>query len=151
MKDIILITENIKKQGTLHGNSEDLVFENVGELVKTQRIGVSYTANFIDGGFTVNYAISGVIKAICARCLEEFEFPINLSDVKFYPVETQEINVSEQLREDIILFVPQNTLCKNDCLGLCQVCGASKNKESCTCNNNKPIDTRWSKLKDLLK
>jgi len=150
MKDIILETGSIKKQVTLQGNSEGLVFDNVGELIKAQSLGVSYTANFIDGGFTLNYNIYGTLKAVCARCLEEFELPVNISDIKFYSPETQEINVSEQLREDIILFIPQNTLCQNDCLGLCQICGTSKNKKACGCND-KPMDPRWSKLKDLIK
>ena len=46
-------------------------------------------------------------------------------------------------------------LCKDDCEGLCQGCGANLNRETCACsqiaNDEDEIDPRFAKLKDLFK
>ena len=39
-------------------------------------------------------------------------------------------------------------LCKPDCAGLCDGCGANLNHEKCNCK--KPVDPRWAVLEQLL-
>jgi uncharacterized protein len=43
------------------------------------------------------------------------------------------INVLVGLREAILLSLPIKIVCKETCRGLCPVCGKDRNKESCTC------------------
>ena len=50
--------------------------------------------------------------------------------------------------EDIYLALPPRFLCKEDCRGLCPVCGSDLNCGVCGCK--KPTDARWDALKDLL-
>ena len=46
-------------------------------------------------------------------------------------------------------------ICKEDCKGLCQECGANLNRETCSCsqiaNDEDEIDPRFAKLKDIFK
>jgi len=58
------------------------------------------------------------------------------------------LNLDELIRENIFLHFPMRVLCKEDCRGLCPVCGADLNEENCGCK--KEIDPRLSALKDLL-
>ncbi|MBQ3561654.1 MAG: DUF177 domain-containing protein, partial [Oscillospiraceae bacterium] len=47
------------------------------------------------------------------------------------------------------LEVPFQLLCREDCKGLCPVCGSDLNEKTCNCNQ-KQIDPRLEKLKMLL-
>lgn len=120
--------------------------------------------------------VSGSIKVevelICSRCLEEFIYIINpqfrfsLSpvssekipfekelkpedmDKEFY--EGDAIDLGKIIKNQIILSLPLNPLCRDDCKGLCQHCGINKNKESCECSKKEIIDSKLSELKKLL-
>ncbi|MDA0986256.1 MAG: DUF177 domain-containing protein [Bacteroidetes bacterium] len=106
---------------------------------------------------------------ICARCSEEVvrEFVANYklrasynlsltsrefdTEIEISP-STTEIDISDGVRESILLTLPLKILCNDDCFGLCQYCGKNLNKiENNICNCHiKEIDPRFTKLKDLL-
>jgi uncharacterized protein len=58
------------------------------------------------------------------------------------------IDLTEIIREQILLDLPEQVLCKEDCKGLCPECGADRNLLDCECGK-KDIDPRWAALKDL--
>ncbi len=60
-----------------------------------------------------------------------------------------EIDLTEPLRETVLLAVPLKRLCRPECLGLCSHCGANLNTEPCSCKTEQ-TDPRWEKLKSLL-
>ena len=45
-----------------------------------------------------------------------------------------ELNLVDVLREDIWLAWPQDAVCREDCRGLCPVCGCNRNKDRCRCH-----------------
>ncbi|MCP4870816.1 MAG: DUF177 domain-containing protein [Proteobacteria bacterium] len=57
------------------------------------------------------------------------------------------VDLETLLREEIQLALPLKPLCKDECKGICQGCGAELNDEACTCEPE--IDSRWAALKDL--
>jgi uncharacterized protein len=44
-----------------------------------------------------------------------------------------EINPAALAWEEFVLALPAKPLCRNDCRGLCPVCGKNNNRESCSC------------------
>lgn len=60
-----------------------------------------------------------------------------------------EIDLSADLRENLLLAIPMKALCHDECRGLCPHCGANLNEEICHCQQEQ-IDPRWEKLKSLL-
>lgn len=66
----------------------------------------------------------------------------------FILVEDMHFNLDELVREDILLSMPNKILCREDCRGLCQYCGANLNEGSCGCK--KPVDPRLGVLSQLL-
>lgn len=58
------------------------------------------------------------------------------------------LDLKEVVREQILLNLPTQLFCKEDCKGLCQKCGANRNLLDCNCEE-KEIDPRWSALKNL--
>ena len=117
------------------------------------------------------YGLKGYIDATigheCVRCLDAFESKISLpleiclesnniekysesesENVIKFSNSMDEIDIGVFLADFIELEKPMNPLCKNDCLGLCVVCGINKSKTSCDCKVDKGYEV-WDKLKDL--
>ncbi len=114
--------------------------------------------------------ISAAVELECTRCLtpikDSLEIPfevifvtpenfteakeaqLNSSDLEISIFEGDRIDLSEVVREQILLAVPSQILCSEDCKGLCQKCGANRNLIDCNCEE-KEIDPRWAKLKEL--
>ena len=110
------------------------------------------------------------IQSDCDRCLEVAEFPIDSNFDLFYrPAERAEyeeevaidegeseiafyegagIDLKDVLREYVLLSLPMQRVCREDCRGICPVCGQNRNLVSCGCEV-KPVDDRWAALKRL--
>lgn len=59
------------------------------------------------------------------------------------------IELDKIVRDDILLDLPSKFLCKEDCKGLCSVCGQNLNEGACDCSA-KESDPRWAALQQLL-
>ena len=102
------------------------------------------------------------VKRQCGRCLKEF-VAVSEADVdeRFYPAETEGleidaftyqfdiVDITEVLREGLLLAEPITVLCKKDCKGLCPVCGVDRNVTECHCET-RAIDPRLIALQELL-
>ena len=108
----------------------------------------------------------------CNRCLEPAEFPIDSSFDLFYrPAEVagdadeeveidegdeevafyegrRKVELKDVLREHVLLSMPMQRVCREDCLGICPVCGQNRNLINCECDP-KLVDDRWSALKKV--
>lgn len=62
--------------------------------------------------------------------------------------ESGRIDLNELVREQILLNLPEQTLCKDECKGICPRCGIDRNAEACKCGDDE-IDPRWAALKNL--
>ncbi len=71
----------------------------------------------------------------CARCLKEVEINCRETyDFDYHIVTGQEtIDLDEDIRQEVILHIPNRVLCKPDCKGLCPGCGGDLNVEACRC------------------
>ncbi|MBN1225748.1 MAG: DUF177 domain-containing protein, partial [Deltaproteobacteria bacterium] len=78
---------------------------------------------------------------------EEIELEREDLDIGFYKEGI--IDLTEVVREQILLAVPMIPICKEDCKGLCPYCGQNLNQCKCVCAG-KTIDPRWSKLQNLV-
>ena len=107
--------------------------------------------------------LSCEVHRTCGRCLKEFT-GTNEAEVveKFYPAGTENIendafvydsdviDITEPLREGLLLAEPMQALCKPDCRGLCPVCGADLNDGDCGCDRS-TVDPRLAALKQFIK
>jgi uncharacterized protein len=103
---------------------------------------------------------------VCDRCLEDYKKQLNASysvvylqedrstvdinkeEIQLISADTNYIDLDDDVRQSILLAVPQKLLCYEDCQGLCPVCGINKNRAKCDCVNEE-IDSRWDELKKL--
>lgn len=58
------------------------------------------------------------------------------------------IDLTERVREALLLALPIKPLCGPECAGLCPVCGQDLNVGRCSCRTS-PTDPRWGGLGDL--
>ena len=58
---------------------------------------------------------------------------------------TGEVDLTEPLREAVMIALPQKRVCRDDCHGLCPQCGIDLNQESCRCEDES-VDPRWDGL-----
>jgi len=72
------------------------------------------------------------LRMTCARCLEEFDRPVDTEAVFSYKVKpTDVVDITEDVRQEIILAYPMVPTCRPDCKGLCRHCGRNLNTETC--------------------
>lgn len=91
----------------------------------------------INGGndLLVRGSVATEAEAVCDRCEERYRFPIAADDLcyEFEKPFGTTVDLSDGLREDILTALPQRFLCREDCQGLCPVCGTNWNTGSCDC------------------
>ena len=86
----------------------------------------------------------------CSRCLRVFELPLKVEEFAFHQELKGEdfVDLTANMREDIILELPQRALCTEGCRGLCPHCGKDLNKGPCRCKPSEG-DLRWHVLNNL--
>lgn len=112
--------------------------------------------------------IKADLEVLCDRCLAPTRMPLEVEfDTGFVPQEAEAVktdnvellaedlviaayegdavDVDELVREQILLALPSRHLCREDCKGLCQKCGANLNAGTCSCEGGE-VDPRWSAL-----
>jgi uncharacterized protein len=58
------------------------------------------------------------------------------------------IDLDPILREQLLLALPMNAVCREDCKGLCGMCGENLNERACGCDPRSP-DPRLAALKHI--
>jgi uncharacterized protein len=145
----------------------ELEGENVELKSKTTFCG---KAQSIDSKAHIGGNIVAEVLLNCTRCLEPVEKHLDISfDDVFVDArdesktsETEvgiddlaeslviggKIDIAEVVREQILLALPEQIFCSDDCKGLCPKCGGNRNLIDCKCADNE-IDPRWAALKNL--
>ena len=91
-------------------------------------------------------------EAVCSRCGADFDFTVAVPDflASFETDEKTEIvDLTDELRQSIILALPTYPVCRADCRGVCPTCGKNLNEGSCACVHEER-DGRWGALDALL-
>lgn len=113
-------------------------------------------------GLLVQANLYGLYAGECGRCLKPLPVPLHAKFAELYASsqrhvtesglilpEDGHIDLEPLAREYLILEIPINQICKEDCKGLCPVCGENLNLRDCG-HRSEDIDPRFSVLKDLL-
>lgn len=129
----------------LHDADAEIVSPVIGN-VRFQRISHGILAT---GDFTAT------VRLQCVRCLEPFDLPLTatlrevflptidiLTGAPLPPVSEEQgftidarhhLDLTEAIRQQVILNLPMQPLCRDDCAGLCPICGGNRNVRACSC------------------
>jgi len=109
-------------------------------------------------GIVVTGSISAPWRTACRRCLtgvvgtarilidEVYQDHVGNDDA--FQIEGDQIDMAPAVREYVLLELPDGPLCRDDCAGICPVCGIDRNEASCDCDTS-VSDHRWAALDDL--
>ncbi len=110
-------------------------------------------------------SLSTQVDLACDVCLDEFTLDISdlveimltkdkelvergEEDVYLVADSTTQVDITDSVRQSLLLAVPLRKVCREDCKGLCPTCGANLNDDPCSCSNEE-IDSRWAGLKNI--
>jgi uncharacterized protein len=111
-------------------------------------------------GVLVSGTVAAPIRAECGRCLTPVEASIDVEVQELFAyepapdgdeialVEGDLINLEPVARDAVILGLPQNPLCRDDCAGLCVGCGEPL-ADLPAGHGHDDIDPRWAALAAL--
>ena len=106
------------------------------------------------------------VAMVCDRCLEQVEQTFHLeftrslifnkgmfqdkidTDDEVSYIEDCNLDVDKLIQNELISMLPMKILCKEDCKGICSVCGGNRNITPCDCNPKIP-DPRMAVFSDI--
>jgi uncharacterized protein len=122
-----------------------------------------------------NILVTGLLQTtlqkICGRCLTDFTIPASIElEEEFYPLvdivtgtplpqssqadpanlidEQNILDLTEVVRQELVVISDAILYCRPDCKGLCPQCGQDRNVNPCNCQEEQ-IDPRWVGLQSL--
>jgi uncharacterized protein len=121
-------------------------------------------------GILTQGTLATATELTCSRCLKAFtcNIPLHIGE-EFFPTidiitgiklpppeeegsftidEHHVLDLTEAIRQYIVIALPMKPLCKDECAGLCSICGKDLNLEECGCHKEE-IDPRWAELLKL--
>ncbi|KJS10962.1 MAG: hypothetical protein VR67_15795 [Peptococcaceae bacterium BRH_c8a] len=137
-----------------------------GEDIKpTQEVEYRLSLTNADNAIVVDGIIKVDLLVQCNRCLDSFVYPMEAQLQETYydcnlpqsgdkqpdwvPFSGDQIDIAPEVTQTILVNLPMRFICREDCRGLCSVCGVDLNNNQCQCPRDE-LDPRLAKLKDLL-
>lgn len=123
--------------GLRSGEPPEIIDIEGDDAVFDAPIEVDLFARLTGETLIVKGSISARPRLQCSRCLEYFEHPIERPSYIFSTTVSAGdiIDLTESIREDIIIALPVKPLCAEDCKGLCPGCGMNRNEGKCDCGD----------------
>lgn len=108
-------------------------------------------AVLVNNGILVTGSVSMKFKCPCDNCLTEFELNIANEDICHLYEKTNEceLDLTEDIREDILISLPHRLLCRKNCKGFCFHCGQNLNLKKCSCDEVRNKNQAWEDLNKL--
>ena len=99
--------------------------------------------SFVDTNFTIIFRKDSVVTSST-----EDELELGEMDLLSSTYSGDEIDLTHEIEEQIVMEIPLKPLCSESCKGLCHECGIDLNTSGCSCNIE-PVRLAFSALKDF--
>ena len=127
-------------------------------VIDGRRVPVRLDVSHTTSGWSLRLRFDVKLAGPCMRCLEpanrvvsidsrEVDQPGGGEDLRSPYVDAEQLDVHAWARDALALELPATIVCKDDCAGLCPVCGENLNTNPH--EHEKPVDARWAKLSEL--
>lgn len=111
-------------------------------------------------GVLVSGTVSGTVTGECVRCLDPVSRPLEVDVQELWAREVATdaedelprldgdlLDIEPVLRDAVVLALPLQPLCREDCPGLCSECGARLAEDPG--HQHESVDPRWAALQQL--
>ncbi len=149
----------------------DFTDADVRQVSPLRAEGIAELLENTDGEVRIKGRLSVVMESDCDRCLglarfslenapfdlfyrpssslareEEVAIDEGEAEIGFY--QGGGLELEDVLREQILLLLPMQRVCREDCEGICPICGRNRNESHCDCHLE-TVDDRWGALRSL--
>lgn len=111
------------------------------------------------GGYSLRLRFAARLHGPCMRCLRdaapltdvdarEIEQPGGGDELSSPYVADEQLDLAAWARDAFALALPAQVVCREDCAGLCPVCGADRNEDPGHVHEPAP-DPRWAALREF--
>ncbi len=112
------------------------------------------------GGYALRLRFGASLRGPCMRCLEpaeprvavdsrEVDQPGGGDELSSPYVVEDVLDMHGWARDALVLALPSQLLCRDDCAGLCAICGVDLNHAGPDHAHERAPDPRWAKLSEL--
>ena len=112
------------------------------------------------GGYSLRLRFAGGLRGPCMRCLRaaephveidvrEVDQPSGGEELDSPYVVGEELDLAQWANDAFAFALPAQVVCREDCAGLCPVCGENLNEAGPDHGHEPEPDHRWDKLKEL--
>jgi uncharacterized protein len=148
------------REATVRGTLDDLGTEHAG-VPADRPLEADLLLESVVEGILVSGRVRATMQLRCARCLKDFESPLEVEvsemfapepdpDGDLYALDPEGFVELEQMLRDVVgVELPFSPLHSPDCLGLCPVCGGDRNLGECP-GDHPQTDARWAALDAVL-
>ena len=120
------------------------------------RLDVSHTTT----GYSLRLRFDAALAGPCMRCLEEagrelsvdareIDQPGGGEELESPYLDEEQLDLRAWARDALALALPAQIVCREDCLGLCAVCGQNLNEAGPEHAHEPEPDPRWAALREL--
>jgi len=153
--------ELLRQPGAVRDVAVDIAAEPLGaeheRLVDDIHVALRLTAR--NDGIDVDGTVSVDWATVCRRCLADVSgtavgvvdevYQIEPLDPDAYLIEDGQLDLAPLVREVVLLELDNERQCRDDCAGLCPVCGVDRNDTDCACDST-VTDDRWAALEGFV-
>jgi uncharacterized protein len=111
-------------------------------------------------GYSLRLRMETPLEGPCIRCLEEagqlvtvdareVDQPGGGEELSSPYLEDEQLDLRAWARDALALALPTQILCREDCLGLCSICGENLNEAGPDHAHDPEPDPRWAALREL--
>jgi DUF177 domain-containing protein len=127
-------------------------------VIDGRRVPVRLDVAHTTSGWSLRLRFDVKLAGPCMRCLEpanrvisidarEVDQPGGGDDLRSPYIDHDQLDVHAWARDALALDLPATIVCRDDCAGLCTICGENLNENPH--EHDQPTDPRWAKLSEL--
>jgi uncharacterized protein len=117
-------------------------------------------SRMVGHGYALRLEFVAALVGPCMRCLKdarcevavdarEVDRPGGGEELSSPYVQDEILDLAAWARDALVLAMPAQVLCREECLGLCPECAVDLNEAGAEHGHERPPDPRWSKLGEL--
>jgi len=159
----VSVIDIVHRPGEMREKSiEVLVDDEMGNAVigvrKGTTLDIQVRLEALHDGVLVSGEVETVADGECVRCLINVQLPVEVEfaelfaysfDEAFdYTVQDDHVDLEPLVRDAVVLSLPFQPVCQEDCLGLCPECGV-RLLDNPGHEHEAPVDPRWAALVDV--
>ncbi len=159
----VSVIDLLHRPGEMREKSIDVtVDDDMGNAVigvrKGAKLHIDARLESLHDGILVSGDVFATADGECVRCLTDVSIPVEVEfqelfaysfDEAFdYTVQDDHVDLEPLVRDAVVLSLPFQPVCQEDCLGLCPVCGV-RLLDNPGHEHEAPVDPRWAALVGL--